>query len=173
MSTKAFYLLLLFVSPFWVLVAHIAVARALRQVKRDLSPLYGTAFVILDLYFIIQVLAWVFYLRHLPLQEAAFGCLYGTLVYGGLAFSYFQFFAMTETARRIRILRELHDKGPLTRNQLAASYGAEQMLTIRLNRMVELGQLEKEGDRFKVKGRLLLYVARITSAWARVLGFSK
>ncbi len=173
MDAKGFYLILLLISPLGVLLTHIPFARVLNRIHPRLSPLYTTAFVILDVYFIIQVFAWALYLRHLPLQEAVFGFIYGTFVYGGLAFSYFQFFAMTETARRIRILRELHDKGPVTRDELASRYGADQMLGIRLNRMVELGQLEKEGGRFKVKGRLLLYVAKLMSTWARVLGFSK
>lgn len=173
MDAKSFYLILLLVSPLWILFTHIPFARALQRINPRLSPLYATAFVILDVYFIMQVFAWVLYLRHLPLQEAVFGWLYGTLVYGGLAFSYFQFFAMTETARRIRILRELYETGPLTREQLAANYGAEQMFEIRLNRMVELGQLEKAEGRFRVKGRLILYVAKVMSTWARVLGFSK
>lgn len=99
--------------------------------------------------------------------------LYGTLVYGGLAFSYFQFFAMTETARRIRILRAAYESEGLFIADLKKSYDAEDMLSVRLDRLVTWKQLKMNEGRFVLASHTLHRIAKIIDAWAVVLGFSK
>jgi hypothetical protein len=89
----------------------------------------------------------------------------------GLAFCYFQVFAMTETARRLRILYELYTRKDTTLSQLDAEYGALRMLETRLARMVEIGQLGYDGQRYTLRRTLLLRVGQLMSFWAKVLGF--
>ncbi len=78
---------------------------------------------------------------------------------------------MSETARRIHILRKLRETGPLSEDALAADYAAEDMLDVRLRRMVELKQLRLVKDRFILKNRLLWLAGTALSAWAKALGF--
>lgn len=106
-------------------------------------------------------------------REFSWYILFTVLVIAGLSFSYFQLFAMTETARRIRILRELFLRGSMTLKEFQSEYGPSGILSVRLERMVTLGQLGRSGVRYQLKGRLLLWVGNVMSFWSRVLGYSE
>lgn len=73
---------------------------------------------------------------------------------------YFHIFNMSETARRIRVLIQLD------RNEAPAHYRPQRMLSQRLERLLALGWVEKNGDKFRLApGRL----PRLAGALAALL----
>jgi hypothetical protein len=88
-----------------------------------------------------------------------------TLVCGLLsAHVYFHLFNMSETARRIHLLTELRSRGEIDRN-----YQPERMLALRLNRLLELGLLERRGENLIARPSLLAWAARVLARYERIL----
>lgn len=98
---------------------------------------------------------------------------YAAVVYACIAYSYFHLFNMSETARRIRILRELHAAGSLTAQEISRLYSGASVLEARFDRLLATGQLELRADRFVGAGRLLYTAACLVRAWRVVLGFER
>jgi hypothetical protein len=98
---------------------------------------------------------------------------YVAIVYACIAYSYFHLFNMSETARRIRILRELHAAGSLSAEELSRSYSGASVLEVRFDRLLATGQLRARGDRFVGAGRLLYAAACLFRVWRLVLGLER
>ena len=92
--------------------------------------------------------------------------LYGLLVLQYIAW----IFGMGEAAIRIRILLELQrrfSKGA-SLNEIYEHYNAEQILKVRLSRLVNAGHLTEAGDRYQLKKRILIieaFVIRMLKLW--------
>lgn len=78
--------------------------------------------------------------------------LYIALCGGCAAYSYFHFFNMTETSRRIKLLRMTSGIG---RESPPADYDLDDILTVRLGRLAGMKQIRREGDRYVLAGRAL------------------
>lgn len=109
-----------------------------------------------------------------PIYEALGAALCGSLlIYSLLFFHYLAWvFGMGEAAMRIRLLREL-EKAPsqsATLNQIYASYDAEKMLQIRLERLTGSGHLSFDGQYYSINHRILLLQSWIMDAFQRLLG---
>ncbi|MFH0983982.1 MAG: hypothetical protein V1882_00445 [Candidatus Omnitrophota bacterium] len=166
------YLSLLFFSPLFIFLTHMVVARSSMALRLKIQPLMTGVFAVVITFAWVASLAWLSFLGRIPaFSGMGVAVLYGILTYTGLAFCYFQVFAMTETARRLRILYELYTRKETTLSQLDADYGASRMLETRLARMVEIGQLGYDGQRYTLRRTLLLRVGQLMSFWAKVLGF--
>lgn len=93
------------------------------------------------------------------------------ITYGALGYCYFHFINLGETARRIRIVRELDEAGPagLTREELLSRYNAAKMLDARFARLVNNSQvIEKEG-RYYLGKPAVLYMAKTLLFMKKVL----
>lgn len=167
------YLLVLFFSPFFVFISHLFLARLFTSLKVKSSPLFVAALAVLVGAILLGAMSWNYFTKDfVSLSARSVITLYGLIVYGCLAFSYFQLFAMTETARRIYILRELHSK-TLSRKQIQSHYGEGEILSVRLERLVAWNQLVRSDNRYVIKGKFLLCVAKSMDVWARALGFRR
>lgn len=106
-----------------------------------------------------------------PALGVAFGA--SLLIYSLLFFHYLAWvFGMGEAAMRIRLLREL-EKIPsqsATLDEIYASYDAEKMLGIRLERLTGSGHLSFDGQYYSVNHRILLLQSWIMEAFQRLLG---
>jgi hypothetical protein len=94
------------------------------------------------------------------------------LVFNGIAYSYFLFFGMSETARRIRMLLQIRWAGPsgLHIRGLERQYSQKDMIEARLDRLVRMNQLSLAPDgRYRVAGNTLLWVGRIMGLWRRLV----
>jgi len=68
------------------------------------------------------------------------------VIYSSLGYCYFHFINLGETARRIRILRELYDSnGGLTLEEILKRYNAKKMVELRLQRLLNNGQVILKG----------------------------
>lgn len=167
------FLLILMASPVIVFVLHVALVRILRKLIPELAPLPVAAFTCFAGLVPAGVLLWSFHLCALSAAELLWPILYAGIVYACLAFCYFILFTMSETARRIHILRKLYERGAVLAAELAAEYNAEDMLSVRLGRMVALRQLSQKDGRYFLQARLMWGSAILLSVWAGLLGFKK
>ena len=84
-------------------------------------------------------------------------CVY-IITYGALSYCYFHFVNLGETARRVRILRELHDsKDGLSMEEILNRYNANDIIEKRISRLLSNGQIVlKEGKYFAGNSTVLL-----------------
>lgn len=81
--------------------------------------------------------------------------------YGMLGYCYFHFINLGETARRIRLLRELHEAGgALDLESLLSRYNASQMVEIRLQRLLGTGQIVERDGRYFIGKPLMLWISQ-------------
>jgi len=102
----------------------------------------------------------------------AAGLLTNIIIYAALGYGYFHFVNLGETARRIRVLRELHEaEDGLTLTGLLARYGADQIVRVRLARLLASGQIVLRDGRYFIGRRTVLLIARsIVALKGLVLG---
>jgi len=94
------------------------------------------------------------------------------IIYSSLGYCYFHFINLGETARRIRILRELYDSnGGLTLDVILKRYNAKKMVELRLQRLLSNGQvILKDGRLYNGKPVLLLMSKTILLMKSILLG---
>jgi hypothetical protein len=81
---------------------------------------------------------------------------------------------MSETARRIRMLLQLRLKGALQPQEIREDYSPVSMVKVRLNRLVETGQIIKRSDgQYYIARFFLLRVSFLIAAWRSLLGFEQ
>lgn len=85
----------------------------------------------------------------------------GLFVYVALSYCYFHFNNLGETARRIRILRELkRSVSGLCFSELRDRYNAQMILQVRLSRLIEARQIRVSEGRYVIAHPALLWSAR-------------
>ncbi len=84
------------------------------------------------------------------------------IAYAALAFGYFNFVNMSITSLRIRMLREMlnHD-GEMSREKLLSCYSTDQMIEMRITRLIGGAHLVERLGRLHVGKRRFLLLARI------------
>lgn len=86
----------------------------------------------------------------------------GAVTYGALGYCYFHFINLGETARRIRILREIYEAGgSLTIEGILKRYNAKEIVHHRLNRLLANGQIRYENNRYFIANQTVLNIAKI------------
>ncbi|MBE9529413.1 MAG: hypothetical protein IME99_09265 [Proteobacteria bacterium] len=172
-GTEALHLLILAISPLIILVTHSVFSRInslSRTPKSNQSICLLAIFVTALPEAILLALFGLFCSVGTALLPTI---LYSVIVYLALGYTYFHLFNMSETARRIRLLYEI--KSGLYDPHGATGVGsAEQVplmsVTTRLERLVALGQIEERRGRYFLKGRTMLYGARVVRVWGMILG---
>lgn len=83
------------------------------------------------------------------------------IIYSCFSYGYFTFINMGETARRIRLLRELYDSpSGLTKQQLFKMYNAENIINQRLERLLNNHQIVLRAGRYYLGKPLMLFISR-------------
>lgn len=92
---------------------------------------------------------------------------YLLLCAGCAGYSYSHFFNMSETSRRIKLLRMLSGIG---REEAAkADYDLDDILKVRLGRLEAMGQIRRAGDRYVLSGRTLYRAYAVLEGLKKVL----
>lgn len=87
------------------------------------------------------------------------------ITYSALGYCYFHFLNLGETARRIRIIRELSDSQEgLSIEDILKRYNAQDIVQKRIQRLLKSEQIVEDGDRYYIKKPVLLIMARIIQA---------
>jgi hypothetical protein len=96
--------------------------------------------------------------------------LYALVAYNALGYCYFHTYNMSETGRRVRILYELYRSGGLGAPEIASLYDVEDMLAVRIERLLSMGQVKVQNGRYVLDGLMLYYAARIMAFWGELIG---
>jgi hypothetical protein len=166
-------LIVLLASPLVIVAVHGVTVRYFLMVGREApNQLVCGACIFLG-YLPVGLLAWYFAVG--PLYKAGAEWLvpavYGVVVYTLIGYIYFHFFNMTETARRIRIMTELHRRGPMKTAEIVRAYDDGDITDVRIERLLSMGQIEESGGRYLLKGRFLYIVALALHYWGSAIGF--
>jgi hypothetical protein len=156
-----------FVALLACVVAHVLVSRAWPRLPRH----HGVALGALAGLAGLAGLAWSFGSRTVdPADGAGLGVAW-TLTYLALVYWYvFGFFNLGESARRIRLLVELHAAGErgLTLGELLAAYNASMIVDARLGRLLAGGQVVERDGRYFIGKPLMLCGAKALVLLKRV-----
>lgn len=163
------YLGALLLSPAVVLAVHAALCRLVRRAGGGQASQRTALSAVALALPIIALAAWHVRLRYAPRVDVAWEALYGLLVYGGLSYSYFHVFNISETSRRLRILQEVWSGADLA--SLEAACAPSDQVSVRLQRLTDMGELRLTGGRYVLASRRLLIAAIALETWARILGF--
>jgi hypothetical protein len=83
------------------------------------------------------------------------------MIYSLLGYCYFNFVCLGETARRIRILRELLDAGEgLSYAELLKRYNAKDIVEVRIKRLLTNGQIVLKDGRYFIGKPVVLGMAK-------------
>jgi len=84
------------------------------------------------------------------------------IIYVSLGYCYFHFINLGETARRIRLLREIYDSDVgLTTFELLKLYNAKEVFLYRIERLLKNKQILLQNDRYLIGNPTILWVANI------------
>ena len=91
-------------------------------------------------------------------------------VYGALSYCYYNFVQLGQTSVRIRLYTEIAARpGGMGVGDIARLYNEEALMQLRLQRLVESGDIEQRGGRYFIGRRRLVWVADIIFAAKRFL----
>jgi len=92
------------------------------------------------------------------------------VAYLALSFGYFNFVNMNLTSLRIRMLLELRDAGgDLSEERLASCYNTDQVIALRMARLIRGGHLVERDGRLTVGKRRFLFLARCFDVLRQVI----
>lgn len=159
-------LVILLLSPLVLVAVHAIASRVLKG-----QPSQATAFKSSLLgYLPVVWLLWFFIFRKAPdFMDHSADYVYCFIVYSTIAYTYFHFFNMSETARRIRILYEIYSVGSLSSQDITALYKSHDLVNIRLERLLALKQLKLINGFYLIDRKTIYYAAVLISVWRKLL----
>lgn len=84
------------------------------------------------------------------------------IIYSALGYCYFHFINLGETARRVRIIKELFDSQEgLSTSEILERYNAKDIVEIRIKRLVNNGQIIYKKDRYYIGMPIMLLMAKV------------
>lgn len=93
-----------------------------------------------------------------------------TISYAALGYCYFHFINLGETARRIRILREICDsREGLPMEEILKKYNAKEIVEKRINRLLNNNQIICKDEKYYTGSRTMLWMAKIIMAMKIIL----
>ena len=102
-----------------------------------------------------------YFATELTLMESLGQLTLSSITYVVLGYCYFHFINLGETARRVRIVRELweSEKG-LSMDELLERYNASEIVNVRLQRMISNKQIVFRDDKYYIGNPIMLYLAK-------------
>lgn len=92
------------------------------------------------------------------------------IAYSSLGYCYFHFVNLGETARRIRIIRELYaSRSGLSMREITGRYGAGEIIARRMSRLLKNGQIVLKDGAYRIGRKDMLIVSRIIFAMKMIL----
>lgn len=84
------------------------------------------------------------------------------IMYSSLGYCYFHFINLGETARRVRMLRELYNsREGLSSEEILERYNAKSIVEMRINRLLNNNQIICKNDRYYIGNPTVLLMAKI------------
>lgn len=84
------------------------------------------------------------------------------IIYFSLGYCYFNFINLGETARRIRLVRELYDsEDGLTMEEILERYNSKEIIDKRINRLITNKQILYKNGRYFIGKPMVLFIAKL------------
>lgn len=98
----------------------------------------------------------------LPLSRHGYSMIVSIITYVALGYGYFHFINLGETARRIRILRELYSsKTGLSIEKILKRYSARDIFEKRIHRLLANGQILLKNGKYYIGSPIMLLISKI------------
>jgi hypothetical protein len=117
--------------------------------------------------FVVVIIGSVFFLiRNVAEFSYALGILMANiLTYTALGYCYFHFINLGETARRVRILREICEAGgALSLEEILSRYNGKMILQYRMARLLNNAQVIEHNGRYIIGNPIMLFITKIIVA---------
>jgi hypothetical protein len=98
------------------------------------------------------------------------GILFALIYVNSLVFLNWDVFTITDVSMHIQLLMQIHRNRSLTENELVQRYNKHTILTNRIPRLLELGQLRLEDGKLFVTGGSVLFGSAVCVLLRRILG---
>lgn len=113
---------------------------------------------------------YIFLLMPVSFKDFLLILLANSITYASLGYCYFHFINLGETARRIRILREIYDsKDGLTMEEILQRYNSKEIVDKRLSRLINNGQVIYKNGRYYIGSPIMLMITKIIVAMKLLL----
>jgi hypothetical protein len=104
----------------------------------------------------------VFFNALISWKDAISFSIVNMIIYFFLSYCFFHFINLGETARRIRILREIQEsRCGLSMNEILMRYNAEEIIEKRLNRLINNGQIIYKSNKYFIGKPMMLLIAMV------------
>lgn len=108
----------------------------------------------------VLIILQIFAYQSSLIERFALACA-NLIIYLCLSYSYFCFISMGETARRIRLLRELCDSPQgLTKEEMLSRYNAAEVISMRMIRLLNNCQVILRDSRYYAGSPVMLLISR-------------
>lgn len=168
LQTKILIFVVLF--PVFLFLFHIPLSRACRRVQPQALTIL---MLVLSLPLLLLFLSFALAGSGESLPRALSAAVYFAAACLGCEIVYFHLFNMGETARRVRILGEILRRGSMTEEEIGSAYSGEDIVSLRLDRLVGTGQLSLEHGRYRLRRKSLYLCALGLRLWAELLGLRR
>jgi hypothetical protein len=113
---------------------------------------------------------WAAGTENFAAREMTAAFIVNLMTYGALSYGYFHFLNLGETARRVRILREIVEANrPLSLAEILERYDAREVVRNRLERLTGKGQVLFRDGRYTVARETVLRMAQAVDWLKRLL----
>ena len=118
--------------------------------------------------FIIE--SYILFTRNISFIDFFMYLIVNSVAYASFGYCYFHFINLGETARRIRILREIYDsKDGLSMEDILQRYNAKEIVEKRIGRLLNNGQVLFKNGKYYIGNPTLLMMSRIIVAMKLML----
>lgn len=112
--------------------------------------------------YLLLIESYIFFVMPVSFMDFLMILLANAITYASLGYCYFHFINLGETARRIRILRELYDsKEGLSLEEILQRYNAKEIVEKRISRLINNGQVLYKDGRYFIGSPVMLMISRI------------
>ena len=162
-NDMAWYLLTVALSPLIVFLLQAILIRSMRG--RSPQLLTMASMVVSFPFFSLMVFQFPFE------REKNFEFwLYLSLLYAFTTYTYFHVFNMSETSRRVRMLAAIALRNLRDVNSISEIYDEDQMIRVRLGRLIALGQIQEKKGLYYPRGRFFPLLAFALYCLTHILG---
>lgn len=96
-----------------------------------------------------------------PMKDFIAVLITNLIIYSALGYCYFHFINLGETARRIRVLREIYDSGSgLSMDEMLERYNAKEITKKRLDRLLNNKQIVYKNGKYFIASPIMLFMAK-------------
>lgn len=110
---------------------------------------------------VLVIESYIFFAASVHFNDFFMILVANAIAYASLGYCYFHFINLGETARRIRILREIYDsEDGLSLDEILQRYNAREIVEKRISRLINNRQILYKDGRYYIGSPIVLLIAR-------------